>query len=323
MKTIPIFFTFDRYYVLAACVAFYSLLRHASTNYQYHLYVVHTDLENKHQCRIRKIVSQFKNARIDFIDASAYHTGWEKLQVKSHFSKEIFYKLTAADMFPTYDRILFSDVDVIFTDDISPSYFLFPEEDFYYAGTRPIQENTSIPRYRANFTPEEIDIVARYEISAGYMLLNLKCLRRDNKQAELTQFFRSNAHRLLLPEQDCIALCCTQGIRFMDHKYVVCGFQFHVPDEQVIFNPYGPYAGNREKELELWHRMQREVVQVHYAGLNKPWNSPFVDEYRKWLATCSEAGLIGYYLRLQPLFILQRLRRYSLKRFIRKLKQKL
>ena len=45
METIPIFFTFDRYYVLAACVAFHSLLTNAAPEYQYQLYVVHTDLQ--------------------------------------------------------------------------------------------------------------------------------------------------------------------------------------------------------------------------------------------------------------------------------------
>ncbi len=39
METIPIFFTFDRYYVLAACVAFHSLLTNAAPEYQYQLYV--------------------------------------------------------------------------------------------------------------------------------------------------------------------------------------------------------------------------------------------------------------------------------------------
>ena len=37
METIPIFFTFDRYYVLAACVAFHSLLTNAAPEYQYQL----------------------------------------------------------------------------------------------------------------------------------------------------------------------------------------------------------------------------------------------------------------------------------------------
>ena len=40
-KIIPIFFTFDGYYVLAACVAFYTLLKNASKEYNYKLYIVH------------------------------------------------------------------------------------------------------------------------------------------------------------------------------------------------------------------------------------------------------------------------------------------
>ena len=57
METIPIFFTFDRYYVLAACVAFHSLLTNAAPEYQYQLYVVHTDLQPHHIQRIKKKLS--------------------------------------------------------------------------------------------------------------------------------------------------------------------------------------------------------------------------------------------------------------------------
>lgn len=240
METIPIFFTFDRYYVLAACVAFHSLLTNAAPEYQYQLYVVHTDLQPHHIQRIKKVVSHFHNANIQFKNASHYDTAWDKLRNKSHFSKEIFYKLTAAEMFPQYERILFSDVDVLFTADISSSFFLYPNEKFYYVGTRPIQENTNLPRYAKEFTQEEIRLISDYEISAGYMLINLKCIREDNKQIELTQFFHNNLNRLILPEQDCIALCCAPYLRFMPYKYVVCAFQFHEDPQRVKFNPIMP-----------------------------------------------------------------------------------
>ena len=84
-----------------------------------------------------------------------------------------------------------------------------------------------MPRYAKEFTQEEIRLISDYEISAGYMLINLKCIREDNKQIELTQFFHNNLNRLILPEQDCIALCCAPYLRFMPYKYVVCAFQFH------------------------------------------------------------------------------------------------
>lgn len=85
-------------------------------------------------------------------------------------------------MFPEYERILFSDVDVIFTGDISSSFFLFPDDKFYYAGVRPILENTNLGRYKEKFTLEEIETISHNEVSAGYMLINLKYLREDGKQ---------------------------------------------------------------------------------------------------------------------------------------------
>ena len=52
MQTIPIFFTFDRYYVVPACVAIYSLLKNASKEYFYQLFVLHTDLNERHFSKI-------------------------------------------------------------------------------------------------------------------------------------------------------------------------------------------------------------------------------------------------------------------------------
>lgn len=319
MTTIPIFFTFDRHYVLAAGVALHTLLETADPHYRYRLYVVHTDLRPRHRRRLERVVSRFDHARLDFIDASGYQTGWENFRHKSHFSKEIFYKLTAADLFPQYDRILFSDVDVIFTDDVAPAYFLFPDDnDFYYAGTRPIEENPNLPRYRAQFTPEEINAINTYEISAGFMLINLRQLRADRRQPELMDYFRRHAGRLILPEQDCIALCLAPHIRFLDYKYVVCAAQFSQQPEQVRYNTNNPALADPQAAAEIYRRMLTDVVQLHYPGAEKPWNNPFTPRFNLWFAACRRAGLTGYWLRCQPLFVRQRLRRYSLRRFIRK-----
>lgn len=323
MTTIPIFFTFDRHYVLAACVAFHTMLRHASKDYRYHLYVVHTDLKEKHKKRIVKVVGKFENAEVSFKDVSDVETGWEQLRFKSHFSKEIYYKLIAADLFPEWDRILLSDVDVIFKGDIAPSYFLFENEDFYYAGPRPIMENGGLTRYKKAFDENELDKILEYEVSAGFMLINLEAIRRDGMQKQLTQFYNKNLDRLILPEQDCIALCCKEKTRFLPNKYVVCNFMFHRKAEDISFNPRLPEADNRELCIEKWNTMLEEVVQLHYVGADKPWNSLKADEYRQWLEACRETGMVCEYIRLQPMFMMQRLKRYNLKRFLTKVRKRL
>ena len=69
MQIIPIFLTFDRYYVVAAEVAIYSMLKHASADYTYYIYVLHSDIPVKSQDKLRKVIRRFPNAAIHFIHA--------------------------------------------------------------------------------------------------------------------------------------------------------------------------------------------------------------------------------------------------------------
>lgn len=321
MATIPCFFTFDRNYTLAAAVAIDSMLRHADASHQYCLYVVHTGLPTKHMRWLEKVVAKHPNASIEFRDASNRDTGWEQMAHKAHFSKEIYYKMTAAEMFPEYDRILFSDVDVIFTGDIAPAYFDYPDDDFYFAGVPFVFETGTFGQYDGRFSAEEIATLRRHEISAGFMLLNLKALRRDGMQPKLEEAFRTNAHRLVLPEQECIALCCAPRLRTLDPKYVVCAHYYGFDPETVEFNP--DIVPSREHGRQILADMLCDPVQLHYPGPDKPWITPFSPKYREWLRACRQAGQTWRYIALMPRFAAQKLRRYSLRRFIGKITNKI
>ena len=227
MTQIPIFFTFDRHYVVPAAVAFHSLLRHADPQYAYRLYVLHTDVPETDRHRLTRLVEQSGKGTLEFIDVSAFDTDAIRGQ-KGHFSKEIYYKLLAPDLFPQYDRILCSDVDVVFTDDIAPSYFLHPDEFFYYAGVGQVLESDRMAGYGNDFTPNELDIL-RKEIAAGYMMLNLKLMREYGIQHRLTQFYQTNYPRLRLPEQDCLILCCYPYVRQMPLRFVVANTYYRIP----------------------------------------------------------------------------------------------
>ncbi|MDE6650241.1 MAG: hypothetical protein K2K45_09965 [Muribaculaceae bacterium] len=321
MATIPCFFTFDNNYALAAAVCIDSMLRHSNPIHEYRLYVVHTNLHARYQHWLEEVVGRYSNAMIEFLDASAYDVGWERMAQKSHFSKEVYYKMTAAEMFPEYDRMLFSDVDVIFTGDISPAYFDYADDDFYFAGVPFVFESGTFAQYAGRFTADEIATLRRYEISAGFMLLNLKKIRRDGIQAQLENTFHANLHRLVLPEQECIALCCAPRLLPLDPKYVVCAHYYNFDPETVEFNP--DVIPTREKGQQMLRDMLRDVVQLHYPGPDKPWLTPFSPRYRQWLRACRQAGQTWRYIALQPRFLAQKLRRYSLRRFIGKIINKI
>ena len=74
MTQIPVFFTFDRNYVIPAAVAFHSLLRQADPQYEYRLYVLHTGLPASDCRRLMRLVERTGRGTLELIDVSAFDT---------------------------------------------------------------------------------------------------------------------------------------------------------------------------------------------------------------------------------------------------------
>ena len=140
-QEIPLMFCFDNNYVIPAAVAFYSLLEHANKDYKYTMYVLHTDISYENQEKLQETIKPFSDfAELIFVDMENKFEGlWDRIATKGHFSKEVMYKVLVASIFPKYDKIIVSDVDVVFLNDISQSYFdLDVSEDYYLAGVKMI-----------------------------------------------------------------------------------------------------------------------------------------------------------------------------------------
>lgn len=316
-RLIPIFFTFDEHYVVPAIVTFYSLLRHANPAHRYALHVLHPGLSSRAQRELQRVVGKFPYATLEWHDTSSDEVV-KDCPSKSHFSKEIYFKLCAPELFPQYDRVLCSDVDVVFLGDVSEALFAFEGEDFYYAGI-----DTLLPTQRANcyrsFSPDEQQRLAE-EICAGFLLFNLTALRRDNMQSLWTAYYKENYARLPFPEQDCMALCAGHSVRYLSPRYCVCNHYYKVDVAHTDFYELcrSLPAGDGERRRAFAEVLQHPV-QLHYIGANKPWNSFCVAKQTLWFKYLWKSGAVGYYLCELPRILRHRLRRYSLSRFVRKL----
>ena len=92
MQKIPVFFTFDANYLLAAKVAMHSMMKHALRQYWYELYVFHTTLSPKAQQSLRNSIKEFGHTELHFIDVTQYDEKIRKFGTKAHYTKEIFTK---------------------------------------------------------------------------------------------------------------------------------------------------------------------------------------------------------------------------------------
>lgn len=139
MNQIPVMHYFNNNYVIPAAVSFFSMLKNSSKDFEYILYVLHSDIVPENQTKLQKLVTSFSNAKIEFINVeNKFKDLFTKTKNKAHYSEEIYNKFLAPNIFKQYDKIIITDVDVVFLGDISEDFVKFDtNEDFYlsyYAG---------------------------------------------------------------------------------------------------------------------------------------------------------------------------------------------
>ena len=294
-KKIPIMFCFDKNYVIPAAVAFYSLLQYANKKYKYIFYVLHSDINDSQQQKLCETIKEFDNCEIKFINMEhKLENEWKKSYRGDHFSKEVMYKLLAASIFPQYDKLIISDVDVVFLGDISESYFDLDaiKDDAYIAGVKPIGEvKKYFENYENQWSSEEIEKLG--EICGGYLVMNLKKIREDNIEKKFMKSLKDNSHRLNQMEQDILNLVCYGKIKHLHLKYVACSYMWDYYQTEKDMETDENYTKD-EIEEALNH-----PVQLHYATSIKPWKNvdctksdiwfqfivktPFLEDYLKWL----------------------------------------
>lgn len=286
---IPVMHCFDNNYVIPASVSFYSMLARANKEYFYQLYVLHSDITVQNQLKLTELVEGFDNAALEFIDMShRFDDIWNTMTNRGHFSKEVLYKILAPSIFPQYDKIIMTDVDVVFLGDISPSYlFLNPDSKELFAGVRQVNPDKTFLReyyenYKKNFSENEY---RQLKVCGGYLVANLNRQREIGMTEVFVSYLKNNAHRLLQAEQDVINFCCREEeISFLPLNYVVCSYFYDIfnsPDISASDPHYSYY--------EIMDSM-RSPIQLHFATGVKPWNSPNSIKAEIWFETLDKTG---------------------------------
>lgn len=295
-QEIPLMFCFDNNYVIPAAVAFYSLLEHANRDYKYTMYVLHTDISYENQEKLQETIKPFSDfAELIFVDMENKFEGlWDRIATKGHFSKEVMYKVLVASIFPKYDKIIVSDVDVVFLNDISQSYFdLDVSEDYYLAGVKMIGKmKWYLDQYLQWFTEEEVEKLSGF--CGGYIVFNLKKLREDNMEEKFIKCFETEGHRINQLEQDVLNLCCYPKTKRLPLKYVACSYMW---DE---------YKTEEDKATDVYYSKEEiedamnNTVQLHYATSTKPWKNVDSTKSEVWFEYLAKTNFLKEYLQKLP-----------------------
>ncbi|WP_282063967.1 glycosyltransferase family 8 protein [Vibrio rotiferianus] len=279
MHVIPIVHCFDNNYVTPASVAFFSLLDKADKNHYYKIYVLHDDISKGNQEKLSKLVSNFNNSEIIFIDCngnSDFDKNWSNLKVKGHYSKAMFYKLNIASVLKEHDKVIISDVDVVYLNDISKDFIDYLDNDNknYISGTFSVEKISSFNNiYKEEFTDEEI---SKLKIGAGYFFMNTHLVRQDGLEKQFVDYLQKNSHRLKQAEQDTLNICCYPNIGKIPLRNMVCNYIYDLYNINSITDETN-YT--RQQIFDAY----MNPVQLHYASGVKPWNKLNSTKANLWL----------------------------------------
>ena len=296
---IPVVYCFSDNYTIAAAPAFYSMLENADKNYFYKIFVLHSNITEENQAKLRQTISPFKNADLTFMDMNnRFDELFQKTKEKKFYTKEMYYKYLAPELFKEFDKIIITDADVVFEGDISKEFNAFnTDDDYYIAGCSLMYRDGffSFVIYPKNeFTEEEIHM---YSFSGGYYIYNLKKMRADNMLEKFIKCTEENKDRLRQPEMDVINMCCYPRIKPLPVNTIVCNYHYDMFYDAAQYDKDIKY-----KPEEVKYALENPL-QLHFAGYKKPWLAPEGTKTARWY----------YYLSKTPL-MQEQLNRMALKK---------
>ncbi|GAA8969596.1 glycosyltransferase family 8 protein [Helicobacter pylori] len=155
---------------------------------------------------------------------------------QKRFSKMIMCRFFFASLFPQYDKMIMFDVDTLFVNDMSESFFI-PLEAHYFGAVREkdlidMNRNSAKDLYElrqmhaksigvADAFPnlEEAQILFDNYFNAGFLALNLKLWREENLENQLIGFFLLKNEKLLFTDQDALCFVCRGRILELPYSY--------------------------------------------------------------------------------------------------------
>lgn len=298
MKTaIPVCFMFDDNYTLPARVAIYSMLINANKSYHYDIHILFSEksLSEKSQKLISNLVNKFVNASVIFKAIKLNEFDLWKDVCSAHYSKEIFIKLKLPSIFPQYDKIICSDVDVVFSGDISEA-FTKNLDNYFMAGVRSLEIIDDF----INNQPysKHLKDTLKGGIGAGFLVYNLSELRKNKIEEKMLVNLRKYYKIITQPEQDIINLTIPrEKILHLSLKFMFCTYMYKIFIKKRLdlkcsgswfkyfllklgYIQIKPDIYNTKIEIE---EALYEPIQIHYATRTKPWNAIFCYKKIIWL----------------------------------------
>lgn len=253
MRIIPILFTFDQGLEMPAGVCLTSLLDNAEKETFYDIFILHGPTCDFSESRLNELPEKYGNCKLTFRKVEGEFVGGYVIR---GIPETAYYRLISPALIPEYDTFLYSDVDVIFREDLA-NYYAVDIGDNYFGA---VDTCSSLrPDYQQYLAKEYgLDYKDGYYYS-GNLVINGKQLLQDGKLQEFRTLGKNQYH-----QQDMTILNLSCKGRILPMTPAFC-----------LATPLYDLMVNRREEMEaiygkdeIKHALTSGIV--HYNGA-KPW----------------------------------------------------
>ncbi len=233
----------------------------SNTKAKVHFFVLHANLNKMTVDRINSLLEKYSNAVIEYIsinkeDLEEFYVGIR------YISDDAFSRLLFPDMRKDIERVIYTDVDVVFKNDVAK---LFGKDlDGHIIGAvEGISHADGKDNIRLN-----IDKNHKY-FQSGLLLIDCKKWREANITSYCYEIVQ-NIPKLRYGDQDLLNIVFSNNYKYqrLHQKYCVIPFQLN--------------------KMRTFSKDAREALEnpfiIHYAGGNKPWiaGGPLENDFWKY-----------------------------------------
>jgi len=259
MIKIPIVFCFDDNILMPAGICINSLLKHANSETFYDIFILHDDkVKFPTSGYLEKLHSEYKNFSITYRSVGNAFDGAFEIR---GITKATYYRLLIPEIIQEYDKIIYSDVDMIFRDDQSKIFLETDMENFYVAGVSTPYSDIE------DYLRKVIKIDSSKYISAGNLIFNSKKILEDNI---ITKFKILAKKSWKYQDMDVINIVCRDKIKYLPPSFGVIG-----TISEILSNPDQKYYSKEVADYTS------EFGTIHYNGA-KPWKTWWAVNFDIW-----------------------------------------
>ena len=255
---IPIVIAFTDNYFVPAATCLSSILKNSDSKYKFEIICLLTEeLSEDLQVLLYKLAPERMIFRFINLEGAL-----EGVYVDQRYTIAASYRLLLPKILREYDKIIYTDCDVIIRQDLGQLYEDISLNDNYIAAVFEAPLDHQIP-YLC-----EIGCEPGYYFNSGFLVMNLEIMRSDNLSEKLVEGLK--VPYLQFPDQDVLNIHC---------KGRVLGLAPIYNGIRTYFLPQFKESFLIRYSTEQWRAVQDQGT-VHYTG-GKPWNEMTV-KFELW-----------------------------------------